>query len=202
MTPPAAVDAGALPRLFPETRPSPIWWGVVGLILIEATVFSAFIASYFYLRIVGGEWPPAADVAPPLLWPSVNTVLLLVSSGSMYWAGKLIKRGKVTAMTAAIFFSVALAGVVLILRGLELNEVEFTWNDHAYGSIYWTLMGLHFTHVTASLAGTAVVGVLGAMGYFTERRHLAVAVDSLYWYFVALIWVPVYAVLYWAPRVF
>ena len=195
-----AVDATDLPRLYPDTRPSPLWWGIAGLILIEATVFSAFIASYFYLRVVGGQWLSAEDYAPPLLWPSVNTALLLISSGSMYWAGKLIKRGRSTAMVIAIFVSVALAGVVLILRGFELKEVPFSWDDHAYGSMYWTLNGLHFTHVTASLLGTAVVGVLGAMGYFTQQRHLAVAVDSIYWYFVALIWVPVYFVLYWVPR--
>lgn len=197
----AELDATELPRLYPHARPSPLWWGVVGLILIEATVFSSFIASYFYLRLLGGgPWAAGALPAPPLLWPSVNTVLLLVSSGSMYLAGKLIKRGRQVAMTWAIGISVALAALVLALRGLEFRDVPFAWNDHAYGSIYWTMMGLHFAHVLASLLGTAVVGVLGAMKYFTRERNLAVSIDSIYWYFVALIWIPVYLVLYWSPR--
>ena len=50
------------------------------------------------------------------------------------------------------------------------------------------------------MIGTAVVVLLGALGFFTQKRQIAVVVDTLYWYFVGLVWIPFYLVLYWAPR--
>jgi cytochrome c oxidase subunit 3 len=48
--------------------------------------------------------------------------------------------------------------------------------------------------------GTAVVFILSLRKYFDKDRQLAVVVDTLYWYFVCVAWIPFYLVLYWAPR--
>jgi cytochrome c oxidase subunit I+III len=74
------------------------------------------------------------------------------------------------------------------------------WDEHAYGSILWAITGFHFTHVVSAILGTAVVAVLAWMDYFTSERQLGVVVDTLYWYFVAAVFLPIYLVLYWAPR--
>ena len=93
-----------------------------------------------------------------------------------------------------------MASIVLVLRSLELMAHDFAWDNHPYGSIVWTMTGFHFVHVVSAIVGTAAVTWLAWRGYFTRERQLGVVVDTLYWYFVAGIWIPLYLVLYWEPR--
>lgn len=194
----AGYDASPLTRFAHRTHP--LWWGILGVVTIEATVVASLIASYFYLRMGTQAWPPPGVDPPGLALPTINLVLLVASSGTMYWAGWGINRENKLVLTLGTSASVALAGVVLVLRWIELSRLGFLWNDHPYGSIVWTMMGFHFTHVLSAIIGTAVVALLAGFGYFTRERQLGVVVDTLYWYFVAGIWIPLYLVLCWAPR--
>ena len=198
MQPYADVDASDLTR-FPQDK-HPLWWGVVGVITIEMTVVATLIASYFYLQARADEWPPAGVEPLPLLWPTVNLVLLLASMGTMFWAGWGIRRGNQISLTLGVSASVLLACVVLVFRSIQLAEFDFSWDSHAYGSIVWTITGFHYTHVASAIVGSAAVAVLAGRGYFTKERQLGVIVDTLYWYFVSAAWIPFYVVLYWAPR--
>jgi cytochrome c oxidase subunit I+III len=195
----AGFDAGHLTRFAHRTHP--LWWGVLGLVTIEATVVAALVASYFYLRMDAAAWPPPGVEPPDPILPSINMVLLLCSSATMYWAGWGINRDSKFVLTLGTGASVALASLVLVLRWVELSTLDFTWSSHPYGSIVWTMMGFHFTHVVSAIIGTAVVAVLAGFGYFTRERQLGVVVDTLYWYFVAAIWIPLYLVLCWSPRI-
>lgn len=192
------IDASDLTR-FPK-RKHPLWWGILGAVTIELTVVSALLSSYFYLMANSPEWPPAGVAPPELLWPSVNVVLLLLSAGTMWWAGWGIDRDKQWILTLGTGLSVLLASLTLVLRSLQLDTFDFRWDDHPYGSIVWTITGFHYTHVASAIVGTAVVTLLSTRGYFTPKRQLGVVVDTLYWYFVAGVFVPIYVVLYWVPR--
>lgn len=193
----SAFDARELTRF--ANKKHPLWWGVLGAVTIELTVVAALIVSYFYLGMGAEHWPPVEVGSPDLLWPSVNLVLLLASAGTMYWAGWGINRGSQTILTVGTGASVFLASLVLVLRGLQLGQLDFRWDSHAYGSIFWTISGFHFVHVVSAVVGTAVVTLLSAIGHFTPQRQLGVVVDTLYWYFVAGAWLPLYLVLYLSP---
>lgn len=178
----------------------PLYLGVAFLIVIEVTVTACFIVSYFYLRTVAPVWPPPGVEPPDLLWPSVNVVLLLCSAATMWWAGWGINRHNQTILVIGVGSSTLLATVVLVLRALQFDDFTYSWDSHAYGSIVWTITGFHFVHVASAVVGTAAVTLLAMVGYFTRERQLGVVVDTLYWYFVAIVWVPFYLVLYWVPR--
>ena len=194
-----AVDASGLERLTPHTHP--LWWGVLGLVAIEFSVVSNLIASYFYLMAQNPVWPPEGYDPPDLLWATVVLIVLPISSFTMWWAGKGSDRDDKRQLALGVTASVALATVALGFRGLQISEFEIRWNEHAYGSLLWTITGFHFTHVVSAILGTAVVAVLAWRNYFTSKRQLGVVVDTLYWYFVAFAFVPFYLVLYIAPRV-
>jgi cytochrome c oxidase subunit 3 len=195
----SGVDVAHLSRFNPDQR-APLWWGILGLIAVEATVVSAFIVSYLYLAIYADVWPPAGLEPPPLLWPSINVAILMLSSGAMYWAGWGIRRGNQRILAVGVTIAVLLACVVLVLRSLEFAAFEFSWKDHAYGSAVWTIAGFHYVHVVSMIVGSAVVAVLAWRGYFTQQRQIAVVVDTMYWYFVSFAWIPFYITLYWVPR--
>ena len=192
------VDASELNRLTPRTHP--LWWGVAGAVAIEAAVVANLLTSYFYLMAQAESWPPEGVRPPDLLWATVVLFVLPLSSVTMWWAGRGADRDRKTQLALGVTASVLLATLALGFRGLQFAAFDIRWDEHAYGSILWTITGFHFTHVVSAILGTAVVAVLGWMNYFTPQRQLGVVVDTLYWYFVAGVFVPIYLVLYWAPR--
>lgn len=193
-------DATALTRLS-HSRGAPIWWGVIGLILIELSVVSAFSVSYFYLQMMNESWPPQGVQPADLTIPTWNLVILLVSCGTMYLAGRAIDNNRIKSFVLCTFTSVALACLVLVLRWQQIHGFGIRWDEHVYGSLLWTISGFHFLHVVSAAIGTAAIGCFGIWGFFTKERQLGVVVDTLYWNFVAIAWIPFYFVLYWAPRI-
>jgi len=194
------IDATNMSRLHPDQR-APLWWGILGLITIESAVVLAFCVSYLYLAAHAEVWPPSGT-APPLLWPSINLGLLLLSCMTMYSAGQGINHGNKRRLAIGVTTSVLLASLVLVLRTKELMAYDFSWQDHAYGSIVWTISGFHYVHVTSMVLGSTAIAILAWRGYFTRERQIGVVVDTNYWYFVCIAWVPFYLLLYWGPRLY
>jgi cytochrome c oxidase subunit III len=179
---------------------APLWWGFVGMIVIETTVIGALIASYFYLKMGAVEWPPAGTDPPKLLLPTINTVILLVSSASMHFADKSISEGNHRGLVRGLIGGIVLAIVFLGIKTYEYRNLEYDWSTHSYGSITWAISMFHAAHVLSVVLKTLFVTYLAMNGYFNQQRRLGVTVNGLYWHFVVFIWIPLYLTLYWSPR--
>jgi heme/copper-type cytochrome/quinol oxidase subunit 3 len=195
----AVIDVSRLPNLVSGSR-APVWWGIVMLLAIESAVFGTLIASYFYLRIGEPQWPPPGVDPPKLLLPTINTFILLASSVPMYLADTGVTRGRLTRLRWGLAGALVLAITFLALKVVEYSDVPYAWDDHAYGSIVWLVIGFHSAHVISLVLKTIVMLILAWRGYFNEKRTLGVQVNGLYWHFVVAVWVPLYVVLYWSPR--
>lgn len=194
------LDASELTRSAGDAR-HPLWWGFLAMIAIESTVFASLLASYFYLRMGADAWPPEPIPLPELMLPTVNTLILLASSGVMHWADRKISRGEERQLAIGLTLGVLIALIFLGLKAYEYGaHVHYRWSDHAYGSIVWTIVGFHSAHVAALVLKTVVVATLAWRGYFTREWRLAITTNGLYWHFVVIVWIPLYVVLYWAPR--
>jgi len=192
---PSQPEAGELP-LNANDRRAPLWWGMVGLITIEAVLFASLITSYFYLRFYAPEWPLGGIPKPDLLLPSIGAVMLLLSSGPMFWADASIKKGNVRNLMIGLAGSFVLGVVFLVLKTIEYSGHDYTWATNAYGSIVWTIIGFHSAHVLAVLLKVAVVFTAAAQGYFSDERNLGVRINGLYWHFVVVVWIPLFFTLY------
>jgi heme/copper-type cytochrome/quinol oxidase subunit 3 len=193
------VDAAMLPS-FAYGHRSPMWWGTVGVAAIEGTVFALAIMMYFYLRTRVTVWPP--EVLPPdLLWGTVNTVVLLVSMFPNHLAKKASERRDLRAVRIWMVVCLALALVFLFVRVLEFMMLNVWWDTNAYGSAVWFILGLHTTHLLTDAFDTVVLAVLMFTGPLEGKRYVDVSENAMYWYFVVLAWLPMYAVIYIAPRV-
>ena len=199
MSAPRTLDVGALPPGAFGSR-SLMWWGTMGIVLIEGTVFALAIGAYFYLRTRMPSWPPDGIAPPDLRWGTVNTIVLLASlipNELTKRAGEHIDLGGVRIwMLACLAFGVAFN----VIRVFEFTHLNVMWDHDAYGSIVWVLLGLHTTHILTDFLDTAVLAVLMFVGPIEERRFIDVEENSVYWYFVVLAWIPIYGVIYWAPR--
>jgi cytochrome c oxidase subunit 1/cytochrome c oxidase subunit I+III len=100
-------------------------------------------------------------------------------------------------MVVCLAFAVAFN----VVRVYEFAHLNVMWDHDAYGSIVWLLLGLHTTHIITDFLDSSVLTTLMFMGPVEEHRFVDVEENAVYWYFVVLAWLPIYGVIYWAPRV-
>jgi cytochrome c oxidase subunit I+III len=195
----AALDVSQLPS-FGFSYRSLMWWGTLGVMAIEGTVFALVIMSYFYLRTnAADEWP--LGVPPPgLVWGTLNVVILLASGIPNHLAKKSAERYDLAATRLWLVVCVAFAVAFVVVRFLEFTQLHCRWDSNAYGSLVWGLLGLHTLHLVTDLYDTGVLTVMFFTGPLESKRFVDVSENGVYWYFVVLTWLPIYAVIYWAPR--
>lgn len=193
------LDASALPTAALDSR-SVVWWGTIVMTVIESLVFAITVAAYFYLRTNANQWPPARTGPPALTVATINLVVLLVSALPAVALDRASLRRDVRMIEWMLAANLLFGTVFLILRIFEFRDLHCWWNSHAYGSITWTLLFLHTTNLLTSLAETAVI-----LAYFLTRpvddhQYLDARLDGVFWYFIVLSWIPLYAVIFLVPR--
>jgi cytochrome c oxidase subunit III len=195
----SAVDVSRMPA-YGGSSDMPLWWGMIGLIVVESTVFSGLIGSYFYLGFGQPQWPLAGVKAPDLLMPSTGTALLLLSSLFMHWADKAVDRDDSRALVRNLLASIVAAAIFLTLKVIEYSDKDYSWDSHSYGSIVWLIIGFHSAHVLSVVLKTIIVTILARREFFHSENRLAITVNGIYWHFVVVVWIPLFAVLYISPR--
>jgi cytochrome c oxidase subunit 3 len=175
------------------------WWGMMGMIAIEGTAFVLAIAAYFYLANQSPDWPPH-QLLPDLLPGTVFTVLLGLSVIPNIWLQRMAESERPQPVRVGMVV-MSLVGIVLVvIRYFEFPALLVTWDQSAYGSILVTLLGLHTVHLVTDLIDTLVLAVLMFTGHCKGRRFVDVAENAIYWNFVAITWIPIYLVVYFAAR--
>jgi heme/copper-type cytochrome/quinol oxidase subunit 3 len=176
-----------------------IWWGVLGFILIEGTAFVLAGGSYFFLMNHTTPWPPHR-VPPELPIATWFTALMLASELPNVWVDRVAHAERPMQTRVGLAIMTLIGAALLVLRWFEFQALNVSWEDNAYGSIVWALLFLHTVHVLTDWADTLVLTVF-AFTHDLKRTHYSdVADNCLYWHFVAIAWLPIYALLYWVPR--
>jgi len=170
-------------------------------ILAELTLFGTALASYLYLRFRAPTWPPPGVDQPDVVLGAIATVLLVGSSLPMLWAERGIERGEAVRMRIGILISIVLAIGFLGIQGYEYATASFSWRSEAYGSLFFTILSLHGLHVIGAILIVGWLEVRSFAGHFDREHHAAVQVGALYWHFVDIVWLAIFAVLYLSPRI-
>jgi len=195
-----AIDVSPLPEHAFGHR-SILWWATMGMVAIEGTVFALLIMTDLYLKGRNEHWPPGNILPPGLLWGTVNTIILLVST----IPNELTKRAaeKFHLRTVQLWLIVCmLFGLAFnVVRVFEFMSLNVSFDSNAYGSITWALLGFHTVHILTDWVDTGVLTVLMFTGPIDEHRFVDVSENAMYWYFVVLSWLPIYALIYFAPRI-
>jgi cytochrome c oxidase subunit 3 len=164
-------------------------------------VFAVTIACYFYLWSQAQSWPMSAP-PPDLFWGTLNLVVMLASIWPNHWTKRAGEDGDERRIKIGLLICLAFGIVLTAIRALEFTRLNVAWDTNAYGSVLWTLLGLHTTHLVTDVYDTAVLAALFFSGPIEGKRHVDVSENGLYWYFVVYSWIPIYVVTYWVPRLF
>jgi heme/copper-type cytochrome/quinol oxidase subunit 3 len=191
-------DVSALPTYsFGATMTT--WWGTLGFCALEGMGFALAIGAYLYLVQVNPQWP-LAD-APPNHWPgTILTLILLLSIWPNLEAERRAREENLPRVRRYLVI-MSVVGVVLVaIRFYEFANLNVRWDQNAYGSITWIILGLHAAHILTDVGDTVVLTALMFTRHAHGKRFSDVEDNAFYWYFVVGSWLPLYILIYWVPR--
>jgi cytochrome c oxidase subunit 3/cytochrome o ubiquinol oxidase subunit 3 len=170
---------------------------MASLIAAESAIFTIFVVAYLFYIGKSLTGPTPREV---LGTPIFFTVCLLSSSLTIHLASKLLERGKRGAFLGLWFLTIVLGGLFLFGTGQEWHRLIYehglTISTNLFGTTYYSLVGLHATHVTAGLIMLSIVLLFGLAGRVGPEQSTRVDVLSMYWHFVDAVWVVVFTVVY------
>ena len=191
-------------------------WGkaMMWLFLLSDTfIFSIFLTGYMTVRITTAEpWPNASEVfslsmfgAPvPLLLIALMTFVLITSSGTMALAVnygyRRQKRRAVLLILATAFFGATFVGMQIFEWSKLIEEGVRPWGNPwgaaQFGSSFFMITGFHGMHVSAGVIYLLIVAWRLHRGRYDHTNFEIVEIAGLYWHFVDLVWVFIFAFFY------
>jgi len=174
--------------------------GVVGmacLIVAESAIFIIFIVAYLYYLGKSLTGPTPHDV---LELPIFTSICLLSSSATVHFTVSALHRGARGLCSLWLAATVLLGGIFLGCTGIEWHHLitvdHLTIQTNLFGTTFYSLVGLHATHVILGLIMLALALIFSLTGKLSSKHTGRLEVLSIYWHFVDAVWVVVFTVVY------
>ena len=183
----------------PANRSSRVEAQMLGMLLFiisELMLFGAFFTAYFFIRVVADQPWPAEGNELPVPVALVNSFILFSSSGTMHWALESVRKGNRRGLQMGLLSTFLLGLTFLCIQLNEYVFLGFSPADHAQGTIFYSLTGLHGAHVLVGLMLLSFATIRAFRGHYTETEHRGVEVPGIYWHFVDVMWIFVFSSLY------
>ncbi|HVT98032.1 MAG TPA: cytochrome c oxidase subunit 3 [Acidobacteriaceae bacterium] len=175
--------------------------GMLSLIIGESAIFTIFVVAYVFY--IGKSLTPPYP-AQVLEIPFFNTVCLLSSSITIWLAERAIERAKMGLFAAWWAVTIALGGIFIGGTAIEWHKLIYvdglTIHTNLFGTTFYSLVGLHATHVVVGLIGLLLILIFTLTGHVREKHSERIQVFALYWHFVDAVWVVVFTVVYIVGR--
>jgi len=171
--------------------------GMACLIFAESAIFTIFVVAYLFYVGKSSSGPTPREV---LEAPIFFTICLLSSSLTIHFARKFLERGRRGAFLGLWLLTIVLGGLFLYGTSQEwhrlIYEHALTISTNLFGTTYYSLVGLHASHVVIGLILLSIVLFFGLAGRVGPEQSDRVDVLSMYWHFVDAVWVVVFTVVY------
>jgi cytochrome c oxidase subunit 3 len=175
--------------------------GMICLIIAEAAIFMIFFVAYIYYigKSLTGPYP--ADV---LELPIFGTICLLSSSFTVHYAVAALRKQNFRGCSIGLAATVLLGFLFLFGTAKEWYHLIYddglTIRTNLFGTTFYSLVGLHATHVIIGLIMLCIALYVSVTGRIREAHAERLDVLSLYWHFVDGIWVVVFTIVYLIGR--
>ena len=172
-------------------------FGLIIFLIADGMTFAGFFAAYLTYKAVN-PLPTGAIYELELALPTLNTILLLISSATFHKAGKtLINRDNITSQRW-LLITALLGFTFLVCQLYEYFNLPFGLTDNLFASTFYALTGFHGLHVTL---GTLMILIISWQtrlngGRVSYKNMFPLEAVELYWHFVDGIWVILFIILY------
>lgn len=170
---------------------------IICLILTETGLFSIFVAGYVFYLGKSLTGPTPRDV---LELPILSTIFLLSSSVTIVLAERAFNRDRVRLFKLFWLATIVLAGLFLTMTAAEWRTLIYqkglTISTNLFGTTFYSLVGLHASHVIVGMCLLLLVFILSLRGFVTTRHRERLKMISWYWHFVDAVWIVVFTVVY------
>lgn len=171
-------------------------FGLATFLVADGMTFAGFFAAYLTFKAVN-PLPSGAIYELELLLPTINTVLLLISSLTFHRAGSCCRRGAMQTCRLWLLLSGGLGAAFLAGQMVEYFSLPFGLRDNLFASTFYALTGFHGLHVTLGVICILIVWWQSRPGgRISQSEHFGLEAAELYWHFVDGIWVVLYGILY------
>jgi heme/copper-type cytochrome/quinol oxidase subunit 3 len=170
--------------------------GVWVFLASEVIFFSALIATFLAFQVRSN-----IDASNVLNLPltSVNTFILIVSSFTVVNALDAVQQGKHGLFRLMLLFTLVLGALFVGIQGREWAELihkGVTPSNDIFGTAFFVLTGFHGLHVIVGLIWLLFVIARALRGDFSAGNNLGVETFGLYWHFVDIVWIVLFAIIY------
>jgi len=175
--------------------------GMSALITGESAIFTIFVVAYVFYMGKSLTGPTPQQV---LEVPILGTICLLSSSLTIRRAEKAIEEERMASFTLWLAATISLAAVFLTSTALEWKKLIYqdglTISTNLFGTTFYSLVGLHATHVVVGMFLLTTTLVFSLFGWVDSRQSERFGVIALYWHFVDAVWIVVFTVVYLLGR--
>jgi cytochrome c oxidase subunit III len=160
-----------------------LWLFMISVVMIFAALTSAYI-----VRAGEGNWlefqMPSGFMA--------NTIIILLSSGTMQWAYFAAKRDEITLVKIAMLLTILLGIAFLVGQWmawgqLVQNDVYFVGNPS--GSFVYVFTGVHAVHIISAIVFAVVTLIYTFIHKVHSKKMLKIELCATYWHFLDAIWI-------------
>ncbi len=207
---------GVISDLSSDKEAFPVPWGKAMMwifLLSDTFIFSCFLTGYMNVRITTTvPWPNPSEVFAltvfghhiPLILIAIMTFILISSSGTMAMAVNFgYQRNKkmvVLLMVATALFGASFVGMQAFEWTKLIEEGVRPWGNPMgaaqFGSAFFMITGFHGLHVSIGVIYLLTVATKVGLGHYEDRGYEIVEITGLYWHFVDLVWVFIFAFFY------
>ncbi len=188
-------------------------YGMLLFIASEVMFFAAWFWAFFDVAFypgsespeligrmdsIGGVFPPEEiTLIEPFGIPLLNTLILLASGGTVTVAHHALKLNNRKKFLTYLFLTVVLGGIFTGFQAYEYMVAEFSIDEGIYPSTFYMATGFHGAHVLIGSIFLLVCFFRGLKGHFKPEKHLGFEFAAWYWHFVDVIWLFLFAFVYW-----
>jgi cytochrome c oxidase subunit 3 len=210
--------AGVSADLAADKQAFPVPWGKLMMwifLLSDTFIFSCFLTGYMNVRIsTTAAWPNVSKVFSlavgqtevPLLLIAIMTMVLITSSGTMAMAVNFGYRRNRSVTTSLMLITAGLGACFVGMQAFEWSKLILIegvrpWGSHLgapqFGAVFFMVTGFHGLHVSAGVVYLCVIAMRVWNGFYDRKgTYETVEVVGLYWHFVDLVWVFIFALFY------
>ena len=205
--PERTLDVSHLPSTVFDYR-APLWWGNTLLLCIETAMFGILVAIYFTVAMNLSPFPPPRvdrlpvlyDSSPDLFLPIIGLIVIVLSLAPGIWLDLSARRRNTGAAKIAICITLAFTIAAIAIRYYEFDSLKFKWDDNAYGSITWMILGMHLLHMITLGCEDLFLMIWMFTKGLDDKHSLDMTVTAVYWYWIVAVWVLLFPLIYLVPR--